>query len=261
MKLTSQTRSKISASIKKVHATGRKMDGSKAAYSKASPVLSSLDGIGSQTQVVESADGLRVAEDERSTAGKVWDGIKRLWDAIRQDKIGRYTKGVWMKLKKKLKRLLNKEGQGRLDDARTARTMMNAMRTTDPSMAKLSTFLRKQRATRKENPDEYKAFRKAWVAQSQKDPRKLSSKERKRLREGAEAYKNKYLGDKRVFSSLHDNRHTRYLRKNNNKKAWNPNTHYPTHTRAPYYYSPEHGPSAPSHHPGKRVYTKLHKDS
>ena len=46
MKLSNQTRSKISASIKKVHATGRKMDGSKAAYSKASPVLSSLDGIG-----------------------------------------------------------------------------------------------------------------------------------------------------------------------------------------------------------------------
>ena len=55
--MKSMTRSKISASIKKVHATGRKMDGSKALYSKSSPVLSSLDGIGSQTQVIEAAKG------------------------------------------------------------------------------------------------------------------------------------------------------------------------------------------------------------
>ena len=76
MKLSNQTRSKISASIKKVHATGRKMDGSKALYSKSSPVLSSLDGIGSQTQVIEAAEAVE-AKGMLKKVGKVGKAIGR----------------------------------------------------------------------------------------------------------------------------------------------------------------------------------------
>ena len=82
MKLTSQTRSKISASIKKVHATGRKMDGSKAAYSKSSPVLSSLDGIGRTSLADAEHDHLLVFSKEsdsgqrQSRLGKFWGAVK-----------------------------------------------------------------------------------------------------------------------------------------------------------------------------------------
>ena len=98
MKLSTQTRKHISSSIKKVHATGRKMDGSKAAYSKSSPVLSSLDGIGRSTVLSEAAVSPADMSASEPTNSKPRKKRKR------KRTLKQKAKKVWKSIKKKIKK-------------------------------------------------------------------------------------------------------------------------------------------------------------
>ena len=95
---TLQTRRKISSSIKKVHATGRKTDGSKALYSKSSPVLSSLDGIGRSTVLSGSRQtpGTSVESSVKVEAfvGRALRGAVRRVKYWKDDRAGRSERNL-----------------------------------------------------------------------------------------------------------------------------------------------------------------------